>query len=201
MGKASILSLNELELEECSIGKRSGFVYQIATALVATYEQNVVHRNLVPRNIIRRYVDENYLLGDFTFAATISYPKKTHWFVSELHYLPPERVRDSHQHLTTGNEDLAGSTDIRSDIFGLGATCYALLTGKPPADGVDVTDIIENIRFDLPPMPKHSHMSINEQFQSVIMKMIAKKPTDRFQEPQTVVRELVRVAKINGLKI
>ena len=179
--------------------------YQISGALVATYKQDVVHRNLVPRNIIRRHSNQQFLLGDFSLATPVDSRTqnfKKIEFVRNLHYLPPERLRASKNPAGKEREGNQAKEfiDIRSDIFGLGATCYAMLTGKPPADGIDVPDIIDNIRFELPSAPRNVHLAVNEQFQSIVMKMIAKNPNDRFQDPQSLVRELVRVARINGLK-
>ena len=141
------------------------------------------------------------MLGDFSLATPIDTKTQNFHgkeFIHSLYYLPPERLRNANNRQAEAQRK--EHTDIRSDIFGLGATCYAMLTGKPPADGVDVPDIIENIRFELPPPPSNVHLAVNEQFQSIVMKMIAKNPNDRFQEPQSLVRELVRVARINGLK-
>ena len=180
--------------------------YQISSALTTTYSHNVVHRNLVPRNIIRRSEDEKYLLGDFSLATPID-PRLQSWqgkeFVAELHYLPPERVQDKHDELKEDGAGIpfGGVTDIRSDIFGLGATCYAMLTGKPPATGVGVSDVLSSIRVETPALPTNSHYAVNEQFQSLVMKMIAKSPEDRFQTPQSVLKELGRVGRINGLEL
>lgn len=179
--------------------------YQISYALQTTFENNVLHRNLIPRNIIRRFKDENYMLGDFALATPID-PGLKNWrgkeYISDLYYLPPERLQNTREQFGDDIEKLnfGGTMDIRSDIFGLGATCYAMLTGKPPADGADVLDIITSIRRETPPLPTQSHMSVNDQFQSVVMRMIAKNPNDRFQNPQQLLKELSRIAKLNALK-
>ncbi|MEM9411978.1 MAG: serine/threonine-protein kinase, partial [Planctomycetota bacterium] len=179
--------------------------YQISTALVTTYRHNVVHRNLVPRNIIRRSEDERYLLGDFSLASPID-PNLQSWtgkdFIGELHYLPPERVPDAQQAINAEEAGLpfGGITDIRSDIFGLGATCYAMLSGKPPASGVAVSDVLTSIRGESPALPTDAQLGVNEQFESIIMKMIAKNPEKRYQTPAVLVKELARIGRLNGLE-
>ncbi len=178
--------------------------FQICGALVRTHEHNVLHRNLVPRNIMRRFRDEIYMLGDFAMATPIQ-PGTERWsgreYIGELNYLPPERIQDAKALIRDNldNLSLGGTMDIRSDIFGLGATCYAMLTGKPPADGVDVPEVIASIRTQMPPLPTNSQMAVNEQFQSVIMKMIAKNPQDRFQTPKLLLKELSRIGRLNAL--
>ena len=181
--------------------------YNIGTVLTVFFENDIVHRNVLPRNIIRRDRDGEYLLGDFSRATPIN-PDQKGWkgwrgkeFVSELHYLPPERIQDETGRIqdTLGNFPVRGATDIRSDIFGLGATCYAMLTGKPPATGAGLSELFEDIRSGNPPLPTDSHLAVSEQFQGVVMKMIAKNPTSRFQTPQDLLRDLIRVGRLSGL--
>lgn len=164
----------------------------VGLALQKGYEHKVVHRNVTPTNIIRRHRDEMCLLGDFmlakalegTLAQQVTQPGE---ILGDLAYLAPERTQAD------------AKIDTRSDIYGLGATCYALLTGKPPASGTGMTDIIRSVREDIPEEPKKFQLSVNELFQSVVMKMLAKDPADRFDTPGSLVKELLRVGKFNNL--
>ena len=108
--------------------------------------------------------------------------------LGELNYLAPER--------TQGNSEL----DIRSDLYGLGATCYALLTGRPPVSGLSMVEIIKNVRDQKPEPPKKFQLSVNELFQDVIMTLIEKDPADRFQTPAKLISELTRIGKFNNLQ-
>ncbi len=164
----------------------------VGLALQKGYEQKVVHRNVTPTNIIRRQSDEMCLLGDFmlakalegTLAQQVTQPGE---ILGELAYLAPERTRAD------------AEIDTRSDIFGLGATCYALLTGRPPAAGASMTDIIQSIRNIEPEPPKKFQLSVDDLFQAVVMKMLAKDPGQRFETPAHLVKELLRVGKFNNL--
>ena len=179
--------------------------YHISSALMTTYGHNVIHCNLVPRNIIRRFSDEQFMLGDFILASPAGPSLRglhAHNIMGELHYLPPERINDAADNLREHQSQFPElSTDIRSDIFGLGATCYAMLTGKPPASGANMNDVIDSIRKEQPPLPTHSHLSVNDQFQSVVMKMIAKNPNERYQTPQQLLRELGRIGRLTGMSM
>ncbi len=164
----------------------------VGLALQKGYEHKVVHRNVTPTNIIRRQSDEMCLLGDFMFAKAlegtlaqqVTQPGE---ILGELPYLAPERTR--------ADVDI----DTRSDIYGLGATCYALLTGRPPASGASMTDIIQSIRDEQPVPPKKFQLAVDDLFQSVVMKMLAKDPNERFDTPGHLVKELLRVGKFNNL--
>src|SRR5262249_14777990 len=111
----------------------------IARALEYAHGLNIIHRNITPQNIIIQAVDKTAQLGDLsrararggTLAEQITRPGE---IVGDLRYMSPERTR--------GTSDVDG----RSDIYSLGATVYALLTGRPPFEGGDLREMITKIR-------------------------------------------------------
>lgn len=171
-------------------------VWQVAVdvgrALNAGYEHKIVHRNVTPTNIMRRSSDKACLLGDFmlakalegTLAQQVTQPGQ---ILGDIPYLAPERTRAD------------GNVDTRADIYGLGATCYALLTGRPPVSGETLTEMIKNVREEQPEPPKRYQLAVNELFQDVVMRMIAKDPCDRFQTPSDLIKELVRIGNYQNL--
>ena len=179
---------------------------QITIALNQIFDNNRVHRNVTPSNIIRRHSDNSYYLGDFASSSTVSATDKA-WqreeFFSQIHFLPPERLRETSEFANDefGGLPLTGVADIRSDIFGLGACCYAMLTGRPPAIGANLDELINNIHRGSPPVPTRRHMSVNEHFESVVMKMISRNPDERFREPRELLKELYRTGRLNGLDV
>jgi serine/threonine protein kinase len=164
----------------------------VAHALNTGYENKIVHRNVTPKNILRRNSDKACLLGDFmlakalegTLAQDVTSPGQ---ILGELSYLAPERTR--------GDAEI----DTRSDMYGLGATCYALLTGRPPVSGTSMVEIIQNVRDEKPEPPKKFQLSVNELFQDLIMTLIDKEPAKRFQTPAKLISELLRIGKFNNL--
>ena len=164
----------------------------IAQALNVAHENKIVHRNVTPKNILRRKSDKTCFLGDLMLAKALEGTlarevTQQGQILGELPYLAPER---------TGGE---AELDIRSDLYGLGATCYALLTGKPPARGTSMVEIITSIRNDKPEPPKKVQLSINEMFQDLIMSLHEKNPADRIQTPADLFKELLRIGKFNNL--
>jgi len=160
----------------------------ITRALDVAYDRQIIHRNLTPTNIIRRTQDKMFKLGDFMLAKALEgkYAKQITQpgqLLGDLHYMPPERT----------SEDL--DVDTRSDIYGLGATCYALLTGKPPASGRNIVDVLKSIRNETPESPKKYSLYMNDDFESVIMKMIQKEPDKRYATPRELLADLERIGK------
>jgi serine/threonine-protein kinase len=164
----------------------------IGRALVTAGQHKIIHRNLTPTNILRRRRDGVYLLGDLmlakalegTLAVQVTKPGE---LVGEVAFMSPERTRDQ------------GLADGRSDLYGLGATCYALLTGRPPFRIDSIPDLVRMVRQDQPVRPKEYHMSVNDLFEDTVMKMIAKRPEARYQTPLDLLRVLERIGQYNNL--
>ncbi|MCQ8130668.1 serine/threonine protein kinase [Methylomonas rivi] len=104
------------------LAKLLPWIQQLCEVLVYLHEQNppIIHRDLKPGNIL---LDENerIMLIDFGIAKEVVAEDMTRTLgrAASLHFSPPEQV------MGTG-------TDVRADIFALGATFYALLTGCNP---------------------------------------------------------------------
>ncbi len=166
----------------------------IGNALATAHEHNIVHRNVTPTNILRRASDQRCLLGDLMLAKAIDGELAVEitqpgQLIGEIEYLAPERT-------------MAESViDIRSDIYGLGATCFALLTGHPPAQGKNLTELLQNIRHGQPKAPRTYQLAINELFQDlIVVRMLSKNPADRVQTPIALIEELDRIGRYNNLK-
>lgn len=164
----------------------------ITAALAEANEQKIVHRNLTPRNILRRASDKTCLLGDLMLAKGLqgtSSPQLTRpgQMIGELSYMSPEQ--------TNYDEEI----DFRSDFYGLGATLYALLTGRPPVEGHSLGELVLNIRKQVPVHPKQYQLSVNDMFADVVLKLLEKRPEDRFQTPSAVYKELDRIGRFSAL--
>lgn len=70
--------------------------------------------------------------------------------------------------------------DHRSDIYQLGATLYHLLTGHPPLEGGTVAATIALILTANPESIRAKNMAVPPQLDSVITKMLARNPRDRY---------------------
>ncbi len=57
------------------------------------------------------------------------------------------------------------------------------------------------IRDEEPQRPKEFQLSIDDMFEGVVLRMLAKRPEDRFQEPADLVTELERIAMFQNLEV
>lgn len=163
---------------------------QIGQALAYAHSQQIVHRNVTPKNILIEASTKNAKLGDLIkakalegiLAKQITRPGE---IVGDITYMAPERTRG------------VGSADIRSDLYGLGATVYALLTGRPPCDGPTLIDKITAIRNTEPAKPTKYQLSIPSAFEGAVLRLLAKRPEERYQDAPSLLVDLERIAKFH----
>jgi len=163
----------------------------VGWALEYAHGQSIIHRNVTPQNLLYRSSDKVFLLGDLMLAKALEgslaqQVTRPGEILGDLAYMAPERTRG------------AEHVDGRSDLYGLGATAYALLTGRPPCGEGAPAEVVQRIRTLEPDKPKKYQLSIPDQFQGVVLKLLAKRPEDRFQTATDLLTDLQRVGKLTG---
>ncbi|MBN1976261.1 MAG: serine/threonine protein kinase [Anaerolineae bacterium] len=144
-----------------------------ALAYLHGQPQPIIHRDVKPANI-KIAPDGHPMLVDFGIAKLYDPALRTMLGARAITpgYSPPEQYGH-------------GRTDIRSDIYSLGATLYALLTGEEPADSVE-----RLIGAAALTPPKQLNPLISEPAAQVIMKALAAEPAQRFQSAEEFKRAL-----------
>lgn len=168
---------------------------QITRALQHAHSENIIHRNITPTNILMRKADKVAKLSDLMFAKALEGTNalqvtKPGELVGELPFMSPERTQGAD-----------ATVDGRSDLYGLGATMYALVTGRPPVEGNSLIDTVQKIRNVDPVKPKKYQLSIPDQFEGILMHLLAKRPVDRIATATDLLEDLERIAKFNGVKV
>ena len=163
----------------------------IARALDYAHDHAIVHRNVTPTNILLRTADKTAKLGDLMLAKALEdnaggFATRPGELVGDVAYMAPERTRGG------------GDIDGRADLYGLGATVYALIAGRPPFAAATLPELITRIRGAEPDKPKKYQMGVPDPFQGVVMKLLAKRPEDRFQTAKDLLTDLDRVGKFTG---
>lgn len=159
---------------------------QIARAIEAAHNRGVVHRNITPSNILVRASDQVAKLGDFSLAKLVAGISASHASQSaelsgDVFYMSPERTNQSRE------------ADTRSDLYSLGATLYALLSGRPPCDGDTLTEVIERIRYARPEDPSKFQPDLPASFSAIVLKLLEKQRADRYQSAEELLADLNRV--------
>jgi serine/threonine protein kinase len=168
---------------------------QISRALEHAHKNNIIHRNITPTNILMRKADKVAKLSDLMLAKALEGTNalqvtKPGELLGELPFMSPERTQGA-----------SATVDGRSDLYGLGATMYALVTGRPPVEGTSLIDTVQKIRNVEPAKPKKFQLSIPEQFEGILMQLLAKRPSDRMATATDLLHSLERVAKLHGVTV
>ncbi|MDA3963793.1 MAG: serine/threonine-protein kinase, partial [Planctomycetota bacterium] len=152
-------------------------ILQCAEALVAVHAAGVAHRDIKPSNIFLSKAGDAKL-GDFGLAldrhrdAQLTADGMT---VGTPAYMAPEQIR--------GNRDEAQL----SDIYGLGATWFHLLCGRPPFDEATAYATFLAVERNPVPDPRTLDISISEDCWIALQLMMKKKHTERPQSVGEVV--------------
>ncbi|MHC4885078.1 MAG: protein kinase domain-containing protein [Planctomycetota bacterium] len=166
---------------------------QMADALEHAHEHKMVHRDIKPDNILmtRSGVAK---LTDLGLArcmeqSGINRLTRSHVGLGTPHYMPPEQMRD------------AKNVDIRSDIYGLGATFFHMMTGHPPYQAKRIHELVEAIRNKAIPSIFNEEISAPVWIDNLLRRMTAKDPADRYQNPAELKAAIDTYFSPNGRSI
>ncbi len=122
----------------------------LAEALAYAHERDVLHRDVKPENILLPRADQPVLV-DFGLAkfeeASGGRLTATGAFAGTPGFAAPEQLAD------------AGKVDARADVYGLGATLYAMLTGGPPGGEGPALSLVAVAAAGSFPPPRGSRVS------------------------------------------
>src|SRR5205085_4476362 len=91
-------------------------------------------------------------------------------------YMPPEQARDATQ------------VDHRADIYSLGCTLYVLVSGRAPFSGRTAMEVMSKHASEPLVPPEVIVQRIPKQLSAIVVKMMAKKPEDRYADMGQVVK-------------
>jgi serine/threonine-protein kinase len=154
---------------------------QAATGLAYMNASGWIHRDVKPDNILVNSLGETKLID---FAIAYRPPKGlARWFQKSgkaqgtRSYMSPEQIRGQ-------------ILDARADIYSFGATLYETVTGRPPFRGKDSQDLLTKQITEKPAPPKTLNPDITEDFNALVLQMLAKKKEDRPRDFHEVLMRL-----------
>jgi len=142
----------------------------MASALTAAHTAGVLHRDLKPSNVLIDR-DDHVVLTDFGLAKVVGSEAltRTGEVLGTPVYMAPEQA-------LAQREDI----DVRTDVYGLGATLYNLLTGRLPFQGKGVTQVLTKI-VRTPPKPlREIRPEIPEKLEAIVLRCMEKDRDKRF---------------------
>jgi predicted ATPase/transcriptional regulator with GAF, ATPase, and Fis domain len=161
-----------------------------ALALLETvagvHRAGFIHKDIHPGNILLD-ADGRVTLGDFGLASRLASeaqpPSQPQLLEGTLAYLAPEQTGRM-------NRDV----DYRSDLYAVGVCFYEMLTGQLPFDSADPLEMIHCHIARVPVPPAQRTPAVPAPLSSVVMRLLAKTPEDRYQSAEGVRHDLARQA-------
>jgi len=152
---------------------------QIAEALDYAHEHGVIHRDVKPSNVL---LDRGNwtLLTDFGVARMVDATQQltgTGVGVGTPAYMSPEQGQGK-------------QVDRRSDVYSLGVVLYEMLTGKVPFEAETPLAVVWKHVNEPLPLPRSINPQVPEAAERVVLKALAKTPSDRYASAGGQARQL-----------
>ncbi len=156
---------------------------ELADALGYAHEAGVLHRDLKPHNVL---IDRagTVRLTDFGLAKVLSESKsqaltRTGDILGTPVYMSPEQARGER-----------GAIGPATDVYGLGAALYHMLTGRTPVEGDSLTAVLLHIA-QRPPRPLRSvRPEVPPELEAIVARCLEKEPGDRYPDAFALARAL-----------
>ena len=150
---------------------------QAAEALDYAHGQGVLHRDVKPGNLLLED-GERVWVADFGLAKIVDLNGLTATgdILGTLQYLAPEC--------------LTGESSPRSDVYGLGATLYELLTGEPPFAADSPARLIKMIGDTEPLPPRALNRDIPHDLETIVLTAMAREPSRRYRSAKLFAEDL-----------
>jgi serine/threonine protein kinase len=154
------------------------YLTQSARGLGAAHEKGVIHRDIKPGNLM--LCNNQVRIADFGLARSVAAEvgvTRIGQLLGTPLYMSPEQAQG----------EKAGP---EADIYGLGATFFHLLAGRPPYTGMGIGSVLKSHIQEPPPNLRMMNPEVSEDFSILIGRMMAKKPEYRFADGNVLAREL-----------
>ncbi|UQA55101.1 serine/threonine-protein kinase [Polyangium aurulentum] len=161
-------------------------VRQVASALHEAHRLGMVHRDVKPANIMVERGEDGawkpYIM-DFGVAREVgdSGATVTGALVGTPAFMSPEQAMGKIR-----------SLDRRTDVYALGATLYAVITGRHPFVADSLLELLEQVRSVEPEPPRKLDPNVPQDLQAIVMKCLEKEPAARYESARALGEDLER---------
>jgi tetratricopeptide (TPR) repeat protein len=159
---------------------------QLCRALEAAHGQGVLHRDLKPANVLLD-AQGQAKLTDFGLAKVVDQREsltRTGQLMGTPAFMSPEQA--------SGEKELIGP---HSDVYGLGATLYTLLTGQPPFQHDSALSLVVAVLRDPPPAPSRLVAGVPADLERILLRCLSKDVGDRYSTVSALRAELASLGQ------
>jgi serine/threonine protein kinase len=149
---------------------------QLANGLDDAASHQIIHHSLEPAKIMCGW-DGTVKILSYGVSGVGNFVQHAGGLSSILNYMPPEQLRGE-------------ATDLRSNLFSLGAIFYEMVTERKAFEGSDPESIRQNILQSTPAAPIRVNAKVHPLLSDLIMKALAKDPAQRYQTGRALLDDL-----------
>src|SRR5438105_4768422 len=172
-----------IKREPMSIRQAAELISKVARTVHYAHEHGILHRDIKPGNILLDAKGEPHLT-DFGLARLLeseSTITRTLEVMGTPSYMAPEQASGETSELTSA-----------TDVYGLGAVLYQLLTGHPPFAGGTTYETIKLVLETEPRQPRLLNPKIDRDLSTICLKCLEKDPKRRYSSALTLAEDLER---------
>src|SRR5256886_2186736 len=164
-----------------SIARAVELIAKVARTVHYAHEHGILHRDIKPGNILLDAKGEP-LLTDFGLARLVEAESTitgTLEVMGTPSYMAPEQAAGETRKLTSA-----------TDVYGLGAVLYQLLTGHPPFAGGTTYETIKLLLETEPRPPRQLNPKIDRDLSTICLKCLEKDPKRRYSSALALAEDL-----------
>lgn len=164
---------------------------KVGAALSYAHKKQIVHRDVKPSNVLFSKEGQAYL-ADFGLARIAQGSAST---------LTSEQMIGTPQYISPEQALSQSDLDYHTDIYSLGVMLYELFVGKVPFNADTPFAIVHDHIYTPLPLPRKINPEVTEDIERVLLKAMAKKPGDRYDSVDALIRALKAAAGIEKDKL
>ena len=164
-----------------SIRQAAELIAKVARTVHYAHEHGILHRDIKPGNILLDAKGEPHLT-DFGLARLVeseSTVTRTLEVLGTPSYMAPEQAAGNNAPVTSA-----------TDVYGLGAVLYQLLTGHPPFAGGTTYETIKLLLETEPRQPRLLNPKIDRDLSTICLKCLEKDPQRRYSSALALAEDL-----------
>ena len=164
--------LEYLKQNQADLAAQLTICEKLARALDYVHQQHIIHRDIKPENVMV-LASAQPVLMDFGLAKSLASQKKSltqsNKVLGTALYMAPEQALGQKRKI-----------DVRTDVYGLGALVYHVITGSPPFCGATLIEVLSKVTRRRPVAPRELNPELPKAVEKICLRALEKQRDRRY---------------------